>query len=103
MAFRKNLVTFYNNSGSIINRYDVFHLSELAKANLRNNYVEKIKKNNKFSKKDEIDGKSHREGSGNGSNDVGSATHLEDMYWACYSLNTLKSDENCNFLDVNKV
>jgi hypothetical protein len=49
VVFRKNLIIYNSNSDSILNRYDVFHLRELAKANLQNNYVEKIKKTDNFS------------------------------------------------------
>jgi hypothetical protein len=49
VVFRKNLIIYNSNSDSILNRYDVFHLRELAKASLQNNYVEKIKKTDNFS------------------------------------------------------
>jgi len=49
VSFRKNLYLHYKASTSLLDRYNIFHLCELSKINLQNNYVEKIKKHNKFS------------------------------------------------------
>jgi hypothetical protein len=83
VSFRKNLVYFCSMDDSFINRYDCFQLAGLAKANLQNNYVEKIKKDELHSvyAKDATDDKD------NTKEEVG---NLEDMYWTIYMMSSLK-------------
>jgi hypothetical protein len=83
VSFRKNLVYFCSMDDSFINRYDCFQLAGLAKANLQNNYAEKINKD----ELDSIEAKDATEDKNNTKEEVG---NIEDMYSTIYMMSSLK-------------
>lgn len=99
--FRKNLYHHYKASNSLLDRYNIFHLCELSKVNLQNNYVEKIKKHNKFSDEKESNDIKPGTSSDSGPSIIEDAKQLKDIYSSAYDLNTMKT-QHSYFLDVNK-
>ena len=100
VPYRRNLVDYYKQTDSIINRMEVFMYTELSNANLHNDYLEKINKeeylNNDSSvwtNKNEDRPNINQTGSG--------LNNLESMFWTIYQLNSNFFEENRNFLEID--
>lgn len=75
-TFRRDLARYYKNSTTVIDRYEIYHLTCLYEANLNSYYMEKV----------------------NGE-DINGNTNFEDTYWTAY-LCSLKTPKE-KLLDIN--